>query len=440
MDRNNDNKWLAPAAVFVTALGARLAFTLAHGPAPLVAEMNAYWEAAEGLLAGAGFHAGHGFRAFIPPGYAFFLAAVQGLGGSPFSARIIQGVLGAATALLLYYFIRKPLGVKAALAGGLAFAIWPPSLAIGDFLLTESLFTMLLMATLLAWGDGSKPGRALGAGLIGGAAAYGRELALYFFPLVALSYLLSRDHKRLLNAILATAVVVICVAPWTIRNYHVLGGFVPITSKSNVDFFIYNHNSFGQILYNESDQPSEARLFADARSELELARLAQRRALTWISSHPALFIFKGFRTEANFFGLERDFFQHQQYGYFPALPSGLLWILVPLFILPSALALPLAFIGALRFGRNQDLRAALAIVILYIIITFAAYSFTRQRYPLTPIIITLAVGVLTSVRGTWDWMRERRWRWISAAAFTAFLVAAWILEIVLDLKDFAAIG
>jgi len=440
MFNKSENGWVAPAAVFAAALGARLAFTLAHGPAPLIAEMNAYWDAAGGLLAGIGFHAGHGFRAFIPPGYAFFLAAVRGLGGTPFTARIVQDFLGAGTGLLLFYYIRRPFGLKAAFLGSLAFAVWAPSLAIGDFVLTESLFTFLLLATLLLWGNGDSRAHALGAGLIGGAAALSRELALLFFPAIALSYLLTRDYKRALNAILAGIIVIICVAPWTVRNWRVLGGFVPVTSKSNVDFFIYNHNSFDQILYNESDQPGEKRLFADATSEIGLAHLAQKRGLAWIVAHPGLFVFKGFRTEANFFGLERDFFQHQKYGYFPPLPPWLLWLLVPIFLVPSAAALPLAFLGAIRFGRNPHLKAATAIVILYVIVTFAAYSFTRQRYPLTPIIIAFAVGALASRREMWHWLKERPWRWVTAAAFSSFLLAAWALEISLDLKDFGGTG
>jgi 4-amino-4-deoxy-L-arabinose transferase-like glycosyltransferase len=440
MFNKSENGWVTPAAIFAAALGARLAFTLAHGPAPLIAEMNAYWDAAGGLLAGAGFHAGHGFRAFIPPGYAFFLAAVRGLGGTPLTARIFQDFLGAGTALMLFYYVRRPFGPKTALYASMAFAIWPPSLAIGDFVLTESLFTFLLMAMLFLWGDGGNWKRAIGAGLLGGAAALSRELALFFFPIIALSNILTREHKRALNAILAGIVVIACVAPWTTRNWRVLGGFIPITTKSNVDFYIYNHNTFDQILHNESDQPGERRLFADATSEIGLGRLAQRRALDWIVAHPALFIFKGLRTEANFFGLERDFFQHQQYGYFPPLPRWLLWLLVPIFLVPSAAALPLAFIGALRFGRNPNLKAATAIVILYVVITFAAYSFTRQRYPLTPFIIAFAVGALASGRETWDWLRGRPRRWIPAAACSLFLIASWTLELYLDLKDFAATG
>ncbi len=424
------------AAVFGVALIARAAFTLTHGPAPLIAEMNAYWAAAGRLLAGDGFHAGHGFRAFIPPGYVWFLAAVRALGGSPLAARVAHAFLGAATAALVFLYGRRAFNDKVAGFSAFAFALWPASLVFGDFLLTETLFTFLFMAGLLAWGDGSSWKNAFAAGLCWGAAALTRELALYFFPFFALSYILTKRLQHSLKAIVAFLIVIACVAPWTLRNYRVLGGFVPVTTKSAVDLFIYNHNNFDQIVRNESDQPSERQLFADAPDELELAKLARRRALSWITSHPALFLFKGLRTEMNFFGLERDFFQHQKYGYYGPLPKPVLILLVPLFLIPSAAALPLAFVAALRFGGNRYLQPGIYVTIFYIITTFVAYSFTRQRYPLTPVMVTLAVAAVVNRSELRRWLKRRRAVLATALAFIVFLAASWALELYLDIGDY----
>jgi len=427
---------LTALAVAAAALATRAAFTLAHGPAPLVAEMAAYWDAARGLLAGRGFHAGHGFRAFIPPGYAFFLAAIQGFGGGPLAARLAQAALGAATAVLTYLYARAAFGEAVGRLAGFAFALWPASWVFGDFVLTEALFTFLFMAGLTAWGDGSSWRGVAAAGLCWGLAALTRELALLFLPFICLCYFLTRNPKLAVKAVVAAAIVGACVAPWTVRNYRVLGGFVPVTTKSGVDFYIYNHNNFKQILANESDQPSETKLFADARDELDLARLARRRAWTWIAGHPGLFVVKGVRTEMNFLGLERDFFQHQMYGYYPPLPKGVMIPAFLAFILPSAVAFPLAFVAALRHRRNRHLAAGLYVILLYLVITFAAYSFTRQRYPLTPLVITLAAAAWHGRRDLWTWLKGRRWALAAAAAFTAFLAAAWLLEIYLDAGEY----
>jgi len=422
-------------AAVVVACAARAAFTLWHGPAPLVAEMNAYWDAAGRLVAGEGFHAGHGFRAFIPPGYAFFLAAWRALGATPLTVRVIHAALGAATTVLVYLYGRS-VTPRAAAAAAWTFALWPPSIVFGDFLLTESLFTFLFLAGLVVWRAGENWPRVAAAGVIWGAAALCREIALYFLPFMFLCYLLTRKPKLSLKALVATVIAAVFISPWTVRNWAVLGGFVPVSSKTAVDFYIYNHNNFNQILNNESDLKSESKLFADAKNEFELTVLARRRAVEWALSHPALFLFKGLRTEMNFFGLERDFFQHQLYGYFPPLGIAGTAFAGIVLLIPSAILLPLAFVGALRLRNSPAFAPALFIVILYVLTTFLAYSFTRQRYPLTPVFITAAAATLAGWKDTRAWLAARRWARLATVAYIIFLIAAWALEIYMDAGDY----
>jgi 4-amino-4-deoxy-L-arabinose transferase-like glycosyltransferase len=424
------------AAVFAVAFAARVAVTLCHGYAPLLAEMNAYWDAARRLLAGEGFHAGHGFRAFIPPGYVWFLTLIRALGGDTLWARLAQAPLGALTAVAAFFYGRRPLGDRAAAAAAFIFALWPASLVMGDFLLTESLFTLLFVAGLAVWADGASWRRAGLAGVLWGAAALTREQALYFFPFITICYFLIKRCKVAIKALVASLIVAACVAPWTVRNYVVLGGLVPVTTKSAVDFYIYNHNNLEQIINNESDAASENALFADAGGELELYKSARGRALAWIAAHPALFLVKGLRTEMNFVGLERDFFQHQLYGYYDRLSMPATVLLALLLLGPSAAALPLAFAGAIRFGGDEHLRAGVFVMILYVIITFVAYSFTRQRYPLTPLIITFAVAAGRKPRETRAWLKSRRPAFAAFVAFNVFLAAAWALELYQDFGDY----
>lgn len=422
--------------IVLIATVTRAAFTLWHGPAPLVAEMNAYWEAAAGIAAGKGFYAGHGFRAFIPPGYAFFLTPFRMAGSSPLWVRLFQAALAGLTTYTLYKFCLRITTPRGASAAAWVFALWPPSFVFNDFLLTETLFTVLLVTGLAVWANRQSWTGAVIAGITWGFAALTREIALFFFPVTALVYLINGEKRLFTKSLIATGVVVLCVSPWTVRNAIVTGGFIPVTSKSSVDFYIYNHNNFIQILNNESDQPTESKLFADAADEVELTKLARRRAIEWMVSHPTLFFFKGIRTEMNFLGLERDFFQHQMYGYFPELSVPGTVIAGAALILPSAILLPFTYVGIIRLRRSTAFAPALGIVIIYVTVTFIAYSFTRQRYPLTPIFIAAGASLLTDGKKAWLWFNRRPWVKLSTALFVSFLLLSWGLEIYLDLPDY----
>ena len=434
----NINK-LVVVGVFAAALIPRVAVPLIHGPAPLIAEMNGYWDAAGGLAAAKGFNAGHGFRAFLPPGYPAFLAVIRAAGGTPVAARVVQGIVGALTAVVTYLYARRLFGDKVAAAAAFAFALWPMGVAMGDFILSETTFTFLLLLGVWALGAGDRWRNVVGAAVVWGAAAYFREYTLYFFPALILCNVLTKNYKLTGKSVVGAFIVAACIAPWTVRNAVVLRGFVPVTTKSNVDFFLYNHNNIWQIINNESDQPSELQLFRDAPSELELSRLARERAFAWIIAHPALLLFRGLRTEANFVGLERDFVQHYQWRYYEPMPKPVLMAAACATVLPTVIALPLAFVGFLRFGRRDTALPAIVIVLVYVGIAFATYSYSRHRYPLTPLLITFAVATLTSPGDTWHCLWSRRVAAYATALFLAFLVVAWTSEIVLEWRQLAAL-
>lgn len=173
---------------------------------------------------------------FIMPGYPLFLAAVFWLAGSTswLAVRLFQVVISIA-ALWFTVKLGDRLGGRwVGLAAGLLAAVYPPNLTAPCFLLTETVFTCLLLMSLLAFL------RAEDKGSLSWYAVTGLVLALatYFRPTSGLLpvafgvYLISRGHpwrQTLLNVVVMGAVIGLCLSPWIIRNYMIYHEFIPFT-------------------------------------------------------------------------------------------------------------------------------------------------------------------------------------------------------------------
>lgn len=177
------------------------------------------------------------------PGYPLFLAACQTvLGDRPLGPRLVQAALGAACIWLVFRLCRATLGeggripwIAAALT-----AIHPYFVAMSVLLLSEALFTPLLLGFL--WALGTVWDReslrsvllpSLTAGTLAGAAVLTRPSCLLFFPAAFAAWLVYRAiaMKTLRPALTATALAsvafVAVMVPWWIRNERIYGEFVP---------------------------------------------------------------------------------------------------------------------------------------------------------------------------------------------------------------------
>src|SRR5260221_167168 len=123
------------------------------------------------------------------------------------------------------------------LAGILA-AIHPLLIFFSGYLLTETVFSVALLAALVAsteWLKTPRPGRALGAGLLWGVATLARPPAL-LLPALVVAWawrplgLAVRAGDRWRQAALLFAGAALVIAPWTVRNLMVMHAWVPVTT------------------------------------------------------------------------------------------------------------------------------------------------------------------------------------------------------------------
>ena len=214
----------------------RLAYGFAADPSPGFGDDVWYHEVANGLADGRGFsdpfNSLEGARivfgdsgeplatAFHLPLFPALLAVASLLGATSYEAHQVIGcAFGAGTVVALGYLGRRLGGdLCGLLAAGIA-SVYGPFVVNDSLMMSESLYGLLVALVLLAalsYADepGAPPTLLLGVAIA--AAALTRSEALAFVLLLAPLWLVGR--RRLGHAALTCLAVVVCVAPWAVRN------------------------------------------------------------------------------------------------------------------------------------------------------------------------------------------------------------------------------
>ncbi|MBN2209466.1 MAG: glycosyltransferase family 39 protein [Candidatus Coatesbacteria bacterium] len=439
--------------LFIVSLAVRLFLVFIHTDVKLVHEMNGYDYGARCMLEGKGFICveERGYRAFLPPGYSFFLAGVYWLfGHSFFAVRFVQAILGALTVVFAYLLTKQMFEEKVARLGAWILAFYPQSVQFADLMQTETVFLFFFLLAMIFYFRtlrGGSQWNTVSAGLFFGVSALVRSIIIFYLPLIVGFFLLfKRDRQMIVRSVMVTLIMLAAIAPWTIRNYAVLDAFVPINTKAGWDFFQHNHSGVYYIIRNLSDAPGEDeadRLATDENGhidELKLGKVCQKLALKWMFENPHLFIFKGVRMQWNLYSMERTFFVNLREGYYGLVPKWMLFIAGPYMGLPFLLLLPLAVVGFVYMKKdNLYLRLILVLFGYFSAIAFVAFLFYRQRYPLVPFLCCFAAyailnrqKILADVKSA-SCDRSAKRRAIVAASLILFFTIGWLIDIGMSL-------
>jgi 4-amino-4-deoxy-L-arabinose transferase-like glycosyltransferase len=210
---------VALLAIGVVALAVRLAF-LYRVPVLLTGDSQSHFLPAFDLIHGNTFDP----ELRRPPGYALFAAGTMLLLGEDLRAiTFVQQVLGVATALLAYGLGRVTFGRASGLLAGLLVALNGALIVSGQSIMTETLFTFVLLGVLLVLLQAGRSGRyawALLAGILLGVAALVRPVAQILVLLVPLTFLLydRRLWPILRGTVLVGVGVLLVMGPWMLRN------------------------------------------------------------------------------------------------------------------------------------------------------------------------------------------------------------------------------
>jgi len=256
------------------------------------------------------------YRAYRPPAYPVFIAAVyRFLGKEPVFVREVQCFLSVLTVVLVYGLGKELFSqgdgqrsgggrwVGLAAAGFLAFD--EASIFFTGQLLSETLFIFLMVLwSYLLVRSSSRPHVGMGTllGLIGGVTILVRPLfgpillfgAYWYFRRAQVackpppsdwkkfSFIESPYAPPLALVIYAGMIVSL----WGLRNYAVVGSFIPTSTNGGVNFYLGHHEDFG---YESFGNKEGIRRFLRARgidSEVAESEIFTLQALQFIREHP----------------------------------------------------------------------------------------------------------------------------------------------------------
>ncbi len=196
-------------------------------------------------------------RAYWPPGYPAFLAALYGVFGvSVLAAKLGNVFLAGLADLLTWQAVRRHGGATAAVAALLLTAAWPGRnlhvdvlsydelvlvLVLGSMALLPRLSSTTQVRSVISIGRRARPDAArwIAAGAVLGLACLVRP-TLGVTPLAIGGALLAARcswRRSAIGTVWYGAAMLVSIVPWTIRNYVVLGRFVPLTTNAGGNFY-----------------------------------------------------------------------------------------------------------------------------------------------------------------------------------------------------------
>ncbi len=224
------------------ALAAHAAFFVVSWP-NIVATSQGHYDArqyrelAESVRAGGGFiletpHHGHGPDLSRTPGYPLFLALFGSGWDTAIPVVVVQHLMVLGIAFLIYWWMRRRgVSERMAIVGFALIAFDLTTMTYASYLLTETLFTLLLWTAVVLWPRAEDPHGTLSAmatGLFWGLATLTRPIAIYLLPgLVLLAATVGRRQPALLKRAAAAGLIgLLVVSVWYVRNYTLSGHIV----------------------------------------------------------------------------------------------------------------------------------------------------------------------------------------------------------------------
>lgn len=342
------------------------------------------------------------------PLYPYLLALLYALtGGSRPAAELIQLILGALHAGLVFVLARRVAGRAAGALAGTAVALYGPLVLYEGTLLRDGLLTWLstlsVLAAVMTWQRRSARW-ALAAGAIAGAATLAKPSGLLFALCVAV-WLGFALRRAVLPFLLGLALV---FAPLVARNVYLGVAPFKMTTRGPTAFVDGNADDAPGVGWNP---PPSTRAILE-RSDYRLLPTIVATLETH-AGHPLGLLRLQLRKARAYFGGDEVgnnlFYAHIARGA-PVLRSP-----------PS---LPHVAIGALGLAglltawrRRRDLAPLYIFFGSHTIATLAFFVVSRFRQPVVPVLAVFAA--VWTVR-TYDLLRRRQWR--SAAAPLALAI------------------
>ena len=348
--------------------------------------------------------------AYWPVGYPAFLAGIFTIfGPSLLAARIANLVLASISFWLLYRVAQRSFGDElVARLTVLFLALYPNNAAYVPLLLTETLYTFLLLAASVALLGGKNWVQVGVAGLILGLATLVKSQTLLLIPVLAvLAFMRQRSWKAFADAAIRGAgvlgVAMLVLTPWTLRNYSMFGAFIPVSTNGGMALLTGNNPSMvGDYLSDFSEiDPLVAQARFSVGDQVAADARARKLAVNWIVSNPMQFARlvpkKLFRLWAPDGEAE---WAYQDTPYYRAYAQRfrLVRILNQAFYVTSLLLCLGASIGLLKRRKEPQAWYGLGVVACVTVISAIFSGQSRYHFPAMPFIMAYAAMYIVGAR------------------------------------------
>lgn len=434
-------------ALCLLALAIRLGFTT-RAIVFVTKDSLEYFQPAYDLLHGQGFE----LTLRRPPIYPLFAAGVMALLGQNLGAiAFVQHLLGVVTVALSYGLGRLLFGRLAAAAAGLLVATDSVLIFSEHYILSEPLFTLLLLAACFSFVVALRRHQTrwyIVAGLLIGVAILARPVAQSLLLVVPLGILLQRGSLRAAwrPTLLVLGVTALLIVPWMVRNKLVYGSFSTSGSGRFLSARVVKHDR-GYVFYDPStasqldplnrrareifqaeadERPEEGPIYSRYRSELGLSEaqadeLLRQISLEGIARRPLHYLQTTFAMFLDLYAgdqkeellrwhmrernQERVMNQWGEMRFLLAAPteaqlaeSGVAEALGSIYrptrwLTPQVVGIILALLLALRRPAQRPALFLAAVVGSVLLVSAALVGeVPRYRYPLDPLICVLVAG------------------------------------------------
>ncbi len=404
------DRWLA--GILLLALVVRLLVWWLAPYGDWIGDEREYYSAAMILADGRGFTFFDQSIWLRPPLYIAGLAVLLRLFGQNLLLVWVTQLLLSLTTVALVYLLGRlwyPPRPVARIAALLT-ALYLPFAVYTHLLLSETVFTFLIVLAFVALASYARREGTLALVIAGGAlgcAILTRGSALPFLaaiPLWALGLETPIDWRKVLQrSAIILGLALLCIAPWTLRNYLAYGRLIPVDTTGGYNFWLgaLQGQNTGQINATLQAIPNHA--------DRQTVAWAQGWAV--IQAEPLRFLRKSAHELLDLWRINFASFERLTRGY------GLGRVPIPWLALTAIVddllylcSLPLAIIGWRNSGTRVDRRLLWLWLGWNCLAAALFFSIARFRLPLMPFILLLAAHGLYRLPNLIRVARQRQFR------------------------------
>ena len=331
------------ASLFLLSFCVRLGFLLWAGPIE-GGDTHEYLQLAHNLY-NYGEYSLSNTLPFVPsirraPLFPFFLTGAMWLGRgalSLFAVCLIHIALDSVITITIFLWMRQAMPLKFAVIGAVFYSLSPGAIAASTTVLSETLFTALLVVSAYQVSLGVFRNKlaltALGGGGLG-LAILCRPIAFpLLFILVISIIVMKQNPRRLKHGVLILGISLLVIFPWLVRCYQVADSFVLVQGFSGIQFYVAARSDldqldetrlWGLLLDPKTDDPYFQRL-RNARNPAEVVaadRFGVQQSIDNIMTSPQQYFLQRIKTFPHLFLNSFDIFTGINQSFSTLIATG----------------------------------------------------------------------------------------------------------------------